>query len=107
MTRLMLLLYKGPDVSAEVPLTLSAAGSQRFAVEQISERRLKNTIDALTRPRQAIKPLPILSSESVPDEEGNLFAVYLDAAAHGFGDKNALLSVDLDRHRAPELLFTV
>ena len=34
--------------------------------------------------------------EAVPDEEGNLFEVYLDAAAHGFGDKNPILGIDLD-----------
>ena len=45
--------------------------------------------------------------EAVPDEEGNLFEVHLDAAAHGFGDKNPILVIDLDGCRSPELLFTL
>ncbi len=47
------------------------------------------------------------SLESVPNEEGNLFEVHLDAAAHGFGDKNPILVIDLDGCRSPELLFTL
>jgi hypothetical protein len=46
-----------------------------------------------------------LSLESVPYEEGDLFAVHLDAATHSFGDEKPVLSIDLDGHRAPELLF--
>lgn len=34
--------------------------------------------------------------EAIPDEEGNLFVVYLDAATHGFGDKNPVLIVHCD-----------
>jgi hypothetical protein len=57
-------------------------------------------------PEEACR-LSVLLLESVPDEEGDLLAVDLDAAAHRVGDENPVLVVDLDRCWPPELLFSL
>ena len=42
-------------------------------------------------------PVEFFSSlEAIPDEEGNLFEVHLDASACGFSNKNSIFVIDLD-----------